>query len=69
MSRLCLAGDCEDSLICSIYCLFSLSYHVTINCSLIAKRASDVITQTNNLEWWMILKISLRPKLVFLKHL
>ena len=32
----------------------------------IAKRASDVMTpdrtQTNKLEWWMILKISLRAK-------
>ena len=29
---------------------------------LIAKRASDVMTQTNKLEWRMILKISLRAK-------
>ena len=28
----------------------------------IAKRASDVMTQTNKLEWWMVLKISLRVK-------
>ena len=28
----------------------------------VAKRASDVMTQTNKLEWWMILKISLRVK-------
>ena len=28
----------------------------------IAKGTGDVMTQTNNLEWWMILKISLREK-------
>ena len=28
----------------------------------IAKRTSDVMTRTNKLEWWMILKISLRAK-------
>ena len=36
------------------------------NTDAIAKRASDVMTQTRlrqtNLEWWMILKISLRTK-------
>ena len=26
------------------------------------QRSSDVMTQTNKLEWWMILKISLRAK-------
>ena len=30
-----------------------------IFCFRIARRASDVMTQTNKLEWWMILKISL----------
>ena len=40
------------------------------NTTLIARRASDVMTQTNKLEWWMILKISLKgQKRVFLKHL
>ena len=32
-----------------------------LNCQ-IAKRANGVMTQTNKLEWWMILKISLRAK-------